>query len=295
MQRSIQKRAQFLKEVECKNELNRTLREKQHNNQREASVDKATEPRKPQHSNVLATKAPKNLTKSVAHVNRNIAPPKIATGFRIVSDPTQAIKPNSLVPLSQKKRDHRSVADIIEERETVDTLYLKKHNLKIGAQPSKRGNLESLKAIENGKGNSSPWAPRVSSFSSDNSKPISAKKTLIKKTNTFESPNRDNLLKGGKSLNTKVPERQGVDQMRKRKKLEQSGDNDLNISTVIGKLFGTRYRRTDVEDESDEDMEVSLSQLRQEERISEKIGKMEDELEAELERQEMQQRMKKQR
>ncbi|KAK3840989.1 MAG: hypothetical protein J3R72DRAFT_161373 [Linnemannia gamsii] len=63
-------------------------------------------------------------------------------------------------------------------------------------------------------------------------------------------------------------------------------DEDFSVSSVIGNLFGTRYRsRAANEDQSDDDMEARAGDVFREEARSARIAKKEDEMEAELERQ----------
>ncbi|KAG0275537.1 hypothetical protein BGZ95_008672 [Linnemannia exigua] len=62
-------------------------------------------------------------------------------------------------------------------------------------------------------------------------------------------------------------------------------DEDFSVSSVIGSLFGTRYRSRANEDQSDDDMEARAGDVFREEARSARIAKKEDEMEAELERQ----------
>ncbi|KAG0300314.1 hypothetical protein BGZ97_003297, partial [Linnemannia gamsii] len=63
-------------------------------------------------------------------------------------------------------------------------------------------------------------------------------------------------------------------------------EEDFSVSSVIGSLFGTRYRSRAVnEDLSDDDMEARPDEVFREEARSARIAKKEDEMEAELERQ----------
>ncbi|ORZ15416.1 hypothetical protein BCR41DRAFT_353727 [Lobosporangium transversale] len=71
-------------------------------------------------------------------------------------------------------------------------------------------------------------------------------------------------------------------------------EEELDVSGIIGSIFGTRYqRRAANEDLSDDDMEANASELFREEKRSARIAREEDEREAELERAELERRKRK--
>ncbi|KAF9372957.1 hypothetical protein BGX21_004617, partial [Mortierella sp. AD011] len=61
-------------------------------------------------------------------------------------------------------------------------------------------------------------------------------------------------------------------------------DEDLSVSSVIGALFGTRYRSRAVDEDLSDDMEARPDEVFREEARSARIAREEDEKEAELER-----------
>ncbi|KAG0366368.1 hypothetical protein BGZ54_005424 [Gamsiella multidivaricata] len=64
-------------------------------------------------------------------------------------------------------------------------------------------------------------------------------------------------------------------------------DEDMSVSSVIGALFGTRYRAKAEDEDLSDDMEARPDEVFREEARSARIARKEDELEAELERAQM--------